>query len=199
MKSFAACVVTFLALVAGVSNAQDNPFAFPPLCSTVADTAVSAGLTSLVAALDATGLTETFANPGFIGTVFAPTDEAFANALGALGVTLDDIKASPELTATLAEILGNHVVQFPIFSPYFLNPFAENVPIPTLATATNPEAVLTYSTDFGEFGTFQIPTTTINGVGSTANIASADNVACLAVVHVIDNVLLPFNLNATSA
>merc|ERR1711990_131534 len=157
MKSFAACVVTFLALVAGVSNAQDNPFAFPP------------------------------------------TDEAFANALGALGVTLDDIKASPELTATLAEILGNHVVQFPIFSPYFLNPFAENVPIPTLATATNPEAVLTYSTDFGEFGTFQIPTTTINGVGSTANIASADNVACLAVVHVIDNVLLPFNLNATSA
>jgi uncharacterized surface protein with fasciclin (FAS1) repeats len=59
---------------------------------TIAEIAVEAGnFTSLVGALQATGLVETFAMPGNY-TVFAPTDDAFA-ALGDVNLSQDELKA----------------------------------------------------------------------------------------------------------
>ena len=70
----------------------------------IVDTAVSAGqFNTLAAALDAAGLVETLKGDGPF-TVFAPTDDAFANLPdGALEALLDDPEA-------LAEILKFHVV-----------------------------------------------------------------------------------------
>ena len=59
---------------------------------TIAEIAVEAGnFTSLVGALQATGLVTTFAMPGNY-TVFAPTDDAFA-ALGDVNLSQDELKA----------------------------------------------------------------------------------------------------------
>ncbi len=59
---------------------------------TIAEIAVEAGnFTSLVGALQATGLVETFTMPGNY-TVFAPTDAAFA-ALGDVNLSQDELKA----------------------------------------------------------------------------------------------------------
>lgn len=59
---------------------------------TIAEIAVNAGnFTTLVSALQATGLVNTFAMPGNY-TVFAPTDDAFA-ALGDIELTQDELRA----------------------------------------------------------------------------------------------------------
>lgn len=71
---------------------------------TIVDVAVQAGnFTTLVAALQATGLDVPLANPHYSFTVFAPTDEAFA----ALGQdTINELLANPD---ELADILLYHV------------------------------------------------------------------------------------------
>lgn len=73
--------------------------------TTIVDAAVSNGnFTTLVAALQATGLDETLANENATFTVFAPTDDAFA-LLGQ-----DTIDALLDDTDTLSAILTYHVL-----------------------------------------------------------------------------------------
>ena len=63
---------------------------------TIVDVAVADGsFTTLVAAVQAAGLVETLSGDGPF-TVFAPTDEAFAAALDALGLTADELLADTE-------------------------------------------------------------------------------------------------------
>ncbi|MEE4108645.1 MAG: fasciclin domain-containing protein, partial [Halieaceae bacterium] len=72
---------------------------------TIIDVATeNGGFTTLLAAVDAAGLTETLADPTATFTVFAPTDDAFA-ALGQ--ETLTDLLADPD---TLSNILLYHVI-----------------------------------------------------------------------------------------
>ena len=75
---------------------------------TIADVAVQAGsFTTLVAALQATGLDSALANPHGRFTVFAPTDDAFA----ALGQdTINELLANPDV---LTDILLYHVNGWP--------------------------------------------------------------------------------------
>lgn len=61
--------------------------------------------TTLLAALDTAGLTQTVRDAEAL-TVFAPTDDAFADLLDALGVTPAELLANPDLAA----ILTYHVV-----------------------------------------------------------------------------------------
>jgi uncharacterized surface protein with fasciclin (FAS1) repeats len=61
--------------------------------------------TILLTALETAGLAETIANDGPF-TVFAPTDEAFLALLDQLGITAEELLASPDLT----NILLYHVV-----------------------------------------------------------------------------------------
>lgn len=60
---------------------------------------------TLVAAIEAAGLVETLSGEGPF-TVFAPTDDAFANALEALDLTAEELLAREDL----ADILTYHVV-----------------------------------------------------------------------------------------
>jgi transforming growth factor-beta-induced protein len=72
---------------------------------TIIDVATeNGGFATLLAAVDAAGLTETLADPTATFTVFAPTDDAFA-ALGQ--ETLTDLLADPD---TLSNILLYHVI-----------------------------------------------------------------------------------------
>ncbi|MAN51933.1 putative surface protein with fasciclin (FAS1) repeats [Marinimicrobium koreense] len=87
---------------------DDDPLPMPepePEVNTVVDVAVDNGnFTTLVAALEATGLDETLDDPEGEFTVFAPTDDAFA-LLGE-----ETISALLEDTDTLSDILLYHVI-----------------------------------------------------------------------------------------
>ena len=89
------------------ASAEESSAASAEDVGTIVDVAVEAGsFTTLVAAVEAAGLVETLSGEGPY-TVFAPTDEAFAAALDALGITADELLAD---TDTLTSILTYHVV-----------------------------------------------------------------------------------------
>jgi len=61
----------------------------------------------LLAALEVTGLDDAVAGPGPF-TLFAPTDEAFAALLAALGISADELLANPDLSSILLyHVLGS--------------------------------------------------------------------------------------------
>ena len=73
----------------------------------IVDVAISAGdFPTLIAAVQAAGLVETLKSEGPF-TVFAPTEDAFAAALEALGLTAEELLADVE---TLTAVLTYHVV-----------------------------------------------------------------------------------------
>lgn len=135
---------------------------------TIVDVAVASGeFPTLVAALQAAGLDETLAGEGPF-TVLAPTEEAFAAALDALGVTAEELLADPGL----ADILTYHVL--PLEAPA--------------------EVVLTL--DGEEVETVNGATVLISVDGTDvmvneASVVQTDIQASNGVIHVIDAVLLP--------
>jgi uncharacterized surface protein with fasciclin (FAS1) repeats len=129
------------------------------------EVATEAGnFTTLLAAADATGLTETLAT-GTVATIFAPTDEAFATALEALGLTAEELLADTE---TLTAILTYHAVGGIVTSADL---------------ADGPVVMLN-----GLEATIDLS----DGVKiNDANVVAADIEASNGVIHVIDAVLLP--------
>ncbi|WP_295338395.1 fasciclin domain-containing protein [Flavobacterium sp.] len=149
-----------------------------PGASSIAGIAVNAGFNELVSALvyvdselDA-GLVNLFANGTDQYTVFAPTDEAFQNLYAALNVS--DVT---ELPAPLVrDVLLYHVVE---------GRRAANSVVPKRGTRT-------ITTLLGS--QFSVtPTASINAIGNTANITSANISASNGIIHVIDAVILPIN------
>ena len=135
-------------------------------------------LSTLVSGVVSTGLSGFLSNPGLELTVFAPTNEAFAELLGQVnppdvdgdGLDLDDVPDN-----ILLDILLYHVVPSAVSSSEFM----DNMRLQTL-----------------EGGTVSIDMTgegvVIEGIGTDASVVQADVAAGKAFVHVIDKVLLPF-------
>jgi uncharacterized surface protein with fasciclin (FAS1) repeats len=125
-------------------------------------------LTTLVAAIEAAGLAGTLAGDGPF-TVFAPTDEAFVEYLGEMGMTAEDALAD---TTFLSTLLQGHVVEAADDSSMVAgmvdNPFV---------SLAGTELPVTVDGD----------TITIGG----AEIIEADIFATNGVIHVIDTVLAP--------
>lgn len=144
-----------------------------PELPSIATIATDGGFDTLVAALGAAGLAETFADcaEGPF-TVFAPTDEAFAAALAALDLTAEELLGNTELLTT---VLQYHVVPGIVGS-------AEVVGSTSLETLQG-ESIAVNETE-------------LNG---SVNIVSTDNWACNGVVHAIDGVLLPPSLTPDPA
>lgn len=136
--------------------------------NSIVDIAVADGrFTTLVAALQATGLDAALAGPGPF-TVFAPTDAAFANVLGLLGITAGDLLANE---AALTDILLYHVVAGAVTSDQ-------------VAGIDSAETLNGAMVHFGSGPTG----VQING---SSNVIIADIIASNGVIHVIDNVLFP--------
>ena len=128
------------------------------------------GLASFIRAVEAADLTDTLQSDGPF-TIFAPTDEAFA----ALPAGVLDRLLLPENTRLLARILTYHVVSGEIL--------AGDIVTGRLATL--------------EGFDLRIDTTAGMSVNGT-NILIADIRASNGVIHVIDAVLLPPDLDVDS-
>ena len=98
-------------------------------------------------------------------TVFAPTNDAFAGLVAALGITPEELMAQPQL----AEVLLYHVVSGKVMS----TDLTDGLMAPTLN---------------GETVTFDLSSgVKVNG----ASVIAADVEASNGVIHVIDGVLVP--------
>jgi len=129
------------------------------------NTAIAGKFNTLVAAVNVAGLLDTLKGPGPF-TVFAPTDEAFANLPA--GVLEDLLK--PENKAKLQSVLTYHVVPGKVMSR---------------------DAMKLNSAKTAEGSTIKI-TAMNNGVMvNDAHVVKADIAASNGVIHVIDKVILP--------
>ena len=130
----------------------------------VVHTAYMSNLKTFVAAIDAAGLSETLMNGGPF-TMFAPTDEAFAELPEG---TLDNL-LKPENKGDLAEILTYHVV-------------------PDKVMAYDVFKIKSATTVNGE----EITITNDEGIKvNDATVTQFDIMAKNGVIHKIDKVLLP--------
>jgi transforming growth factor-beta-induced protein len=134
----------------------------------IAEVATEAGsFTTLLAAAEAAGLVGPLTGEDEL-TVFAPTDEAFAAALDALGLTAEELLANP----ALGDILTYHIVTGEVKS----------------------DVVLTLAGTEVETLNGQSVTVTVDGSSVKVNDATVTTVdvdASNGVIHVIDAVLLP--------
>ncbi|WP_236034907.1 fasciclin domain-containing protein [Alkalihalobacterium elongatum] len=131
----------------------------------IVETAVAAGnFETLLAAAEAAGLVDALKGEGPL-TVFAPTDEAFANLLDALEVTGEELLAREDL----ADILLYHVVAGKVMS----TDLEDGAEVETLNGA-------------------KVTISLGNSVQvNDATVVTADFEASNGVIHVIDTVLIP--------
>jgi uncharacterized surface protein with fasciclin (FAS1) repeats len=181
---FAAAGVAVVLLLAGCSDDSDGNVAStgtttaPAETTTtmasatgdIVETASAAGdFTVLLQAAQAAGLVDALKGPGPL-TVFAPTDQAFADALDALGTTKEQLLSD---TAKLKSILTYHVVSGEV-------PASEVVTLDGQSVETLNGAEVDVSVDNG--------TVYLNG---DTKVVATDVMATNGVIHVIDGVLLP--------
>lgn len=122
---------------------------------------------TLVAAVVAADLAETLSGEGPF-TVFAPTNDAFAAAFDALGITAEELLAD---TDTLTNILLYHVVSGEVL--------AEDVVNATSVTTVQGSDITITVRDGNVF------------LNDTVQVTMTDILASNGVIHVIDGVLLP--------
>jgi transforming growth factor-beta-induced protein len=171
--SILALLLAFAMIVAACSSDSDDTTTTTtePVMEeqSVLDLAIEAGqFSTLIAAIDAAGLSETLEGEGPF-TVLAPTDAAFEAALEALGITADELLAD---TATLTSILTYHV----------------------LPQAADSQLVATLDgSSVGTVNGQEVNVSVADGqiMINEATVVSADLIADNGIVHVIDGVLLP--------
>lgn len=177
MKSVRIALV--FALLVGVlvvtSVASADPVRrFKPGEETIATIAVTSGnFDTLVAALTCTNLVGAVADPDAELTVFAPTDAAFGDLnAGNICTAID--------TDTLTTILLYHVV-------------GERRPSPSVINGRNKQIEMLAGGSIYPDGERSLVVR--DNLGSAINIQAADVMASNGIIHVIDGVLLPFDLS----
>ncbi len=164
MRLFAMALVAVLLPLAVVACGEDEIAA--PAQSDIVDTAVAAGsFGTLVAAVQAAGLVETLRGPGPF-TVFAPTDDAFAELPDGTVETL----LMPENIDQLIAILTYHVVDEELLAADVLG----RTSIETIQGQSLAVSLVDGAPFVDASGIVQTDIQTSNGV-----------------IHVIDSVLLP--------
>ncbi|MDQ6985101.1 MAG: fasciclin domain-containing protein [Candidatus Dojkabacteria bacterium] len=142
----------------------------PGQFGTVVDTAIATPtLSTLVDAVVAAQLDSTLADPSASYTVFAPTNDAFAEISDSVATLL-----LPENIESLQNVLTYHVIANEVFSDELTNV--------QVITTLNGETLTVDITDEGVF---------IVGNQNRAMVSLADVKTSNGVVHVIDTVLLP--------
>lgn len=173
MRKFSMLFVLLALLVAVVApvNAQDEPQSIAAIAAGNPDFA------TLVAAASAAGLVDALDQTGPY-TVFAPTNDAFAAAIAALGTTPEELLGNTDL---LTQVLLYHVVPGTFMAADVVEglEMASEMEMEGLEIASANGQAVTISTD----GT--------NIMIDGANIVATDIVASNGVIHVIDAVILP--------
>jgi uncharacterized surface protein with fasciclin (FAS1) repeats len=160
-KAFIALIFVSM-LSIGMSAAEDEEM------MTIVETAAEENFSTLVAAVDAAGLTETLNGEGPF-TVFAPTDEAFDNLFASVEIDMND-------TETLTEVLTYHVAS----GEYMEADVVNMTEIETL-----------------EGGELSVEVTDAGVMVGGANVTATDIVCSNGVIHVIDAVLMPLDEELT--
>lgn len=124
----------------------------------------------LVEAVQAAGLAKTLSDPSAHYTVFAPTNDAFAQVLQETGMSKADLFANKPL---LTKILGYHVIAGDMAM------YAKDVKPGNVMSISNDTIMVTPQ---GKL---------VDENGRTATLLKTDIAANNGVVHVIDKVLLP--------
>ena len=171
MKYLKAISITILSItLLQACNDDDKTVVTPveePAAVTIVDAALGNGsFTTLVAALQATGLDETLADTDSKFTVFAPTDDAFA-LLGQ--ETIDALLAD---TDTLSDILTYHVI-------------SGEVDAATAISLAGSKAMMVNGDEVG------LSLSGDNLLVNAATIITTDIQTDNGIIHVIDAVLLP--------
>lgn len=170
MINMANVVATDVQASNGIIHVIDSVMLPPspePALGNIVDTAVSAGFTTLVAALQATGLDATLSDESSTFTVFAPTDDAFAK-LGA--DTINSLLANPD---QLSDILLYHVVA---------------------GAAVDATTAISLAGTNVEMANGSSTAITLDGSNLLINqsmVVVTDVMASNGIIHVIDTVLLP--------
>lgn len=137
-------------------------------------------LSTLRAALNASGLLPALGNSSLAWTVFAPTNDAFTAAIVALNTNASALLAN---RALLTQILSYHVIPSAAVTSDQLE---DGQMLPTLL---GPSLTVGMEDD----------NVTIMGASNMANVIAADIVAGQSIVHVIDAVLVPpMNMSGTT-
>jgi len=144
------------------------PAPAPPALADIVDTAVAAGsFKTLAAALTTADLVTTLKGTGPF-TVFAPTDDAFGKLLKEMGVSAEELLATPK--EELTGVLTYHVASGSVLSTDLSNGMK--------VTTVN-----------GEKLTIKIDGATV--MVNDATVVTADVKASNGVIHIIDKVLVP--------
>lgn len=156
----------------GVVHVIDKVLVPPGVLNLVQMAQLHPAFSTLVSAVVEADLAATLSATGPF-TVFAPTNDAFAAALAELGLTAEQLLASPDLAA----ILTYHVVSGDVR--------AADV---AALVSSGPEDVTTV-----QGATFRVGTDLVitDGRSRTAALVATDVVASNGVIHVIDAILLP--------
>ena len=161
-----------LALIVACDNDDDDNVVDGGAPQTITEIALAdANFSTLVSALERTGLAATLNNPGTF-TVFAPTNAAFA-ALGVDLTTLTD--------EALTEILLYHVLGAEVMSTQIAN---GQTYVSTLAQTGPDGNALSMLVERGTGVT----------LNAAADVTTADVEATNGVIHIIDAVLLPLDI-----
>jgi uncharacterized surface protein with fasciclin (FAS1) repeats len=134
--------------------------------------------TTLVAAVKAAGLVDTLEGPGPF-TVFAPTNEAFAQ----LPAGTVDTLLKPENKATLVKILTYHVVPGRMTAVALMKAVKDGEGEAHLKTVAGEDLVVKQA------GPGKLTVT--DAKGDVATVTIADVLQSNGVIHVVDTVLLP--------
>jgi transforming growth factor-beta-induced protein len=163
-------IITDIATSNGVIHVIDSVLLPPAETADIIDTAVADGrFTTLVAAVQAGGLVDTLKGEGPF-TVFAPTDEAFAQLPAG---TVEDL-LKPENLETLQSILLYHVVAGKVMAADVVGLDGEQVD-----TALEGQQLMITLRDGKVF------------LNDTVEIIITDIETSNGIIHVIDTVLLP--------
>lgn len=173
----------FLLLVAGLLTVSNSTISAQDMSDkTVVEIAVgNDNFSTLVAAVKAADLVGTLSSEGPF-TVFAPTDEAFAALPDGLVAAL----IKPENKAVLQKILTYHVIAGKVMASDVVAGIKSNNGTLSATTAEGGNFSV-----MAEMGKVMIK----DAQGNVANLVATDIAGSNGVIHVIDRVILPAEVN----
>lgn len=155
----------------------------PEAGTTITDiVAGNENFSTLLAAVEAAGLSDALSDPDARVTVFAPTNGAFETALEALGITADDLLADVD---GLTDILLYHVLGDVVTSGDIIAVGTEEVTVETLLPSPDgSDSFVELTIVIGDAGDILFR-------DQEAMVVGADVEASNGIIHIIDGVLLP--------